>query len=426
MTVLLIGAVLTILAVLRVPVALAMFVAGIAGSLWIGGSRSGQLIATTVTGSLSTYILAAMIFALLLTGLARASGLSRHTFIGLRAVGRPSSGGGLVLAMLSLIIGASAGDSLNRGTAVAVRDRLEVAGYHRLAILGVLIGAAGLRFVVPVSVMIVWAGFMAEQSINKLMLAMAVTAIPLALILLIVAGLSEPFRKRPADMQTPAADRRSIGYAAAAVFLSLLLIVLVSGLVAAGLVTPMEVLGLAAIIVLIYAVIVAATGGARFPELFQGFVFSARKFGEIALFLIAISLIARAVGLSGEVETLVTSAKGNPLLVTTALLFILMIVSALLGALPAVGLVLIFIYPVMSGSGFDGTMTIVLVLATATLGQALPGVGRTSLFIRQCFDDATLGQLTRAALPYFIATVIWLAILVAGLPAILTLTASFR
>lgn len=427
MTAVLIIAVLVVLAALRVPVALALFVAGVTGSLWIGGDKAGALIRGTVTDSLSGYVLAAMLFAFLLTGLARASGLSRHAFVGWRAMGRPSSGGGLVLAMLSAIVGTSAGDSLDRNTAVAVRTRLDAAGYRTPSVMGVLIGAAGFRFIVPISAIVVFAGAGTEQSIVALMVALIIPAGAFAVVLLAVAGLSELFRRSPTtEAETPTVDRRSIGYAFAGVSVALFLIVLVTGLVAGGLATATEALGLAALVMLIYAVVVAATGGARFADLYQGLVFAARKFGEIALILMGVMLIARAGALSGNTQELADAVGSNRIPFIAAILFALMIAAALLGALPAVGLATATVYPGMIAGGIDPVIAVVLLLAAATVGQALPGVGRTSLFIRQCFDDATLGQLARAALPYFIATAIWFAIVVMIIPVILASANSFQ
>ena len=427
MTLTLVFVVLIALAALRVPVGLAMFAAGVAGTFWIGGDRAGLLISSTVTGMLSGYVLAAMAFALLLTGLARASGLSRHGFIGWRAMGRPNSGGGLALAMLSLIVGASAGDSLDRNTAVAVRDRLDAAGYRQSSIIGVLFGAAGMRFVVPVSAIVVFAGTLVEQSITQLMLALVIPAGTLAVILLIVAGLSEFYRRaQMPEAQTPPADRGSIGYAFAGVFVSLFLILLVTLLIAWGLATPTEAFGLAALIMLIYAVIVAATGGAGFRDLFQGLVFSARKFGDISLILLGALLIARAAALSGNTQALAGATENNLFIVMAVMLVGLVVCAALLGALPALALSSVVIFPTMMGGGIDATLAVVLLLAAATLGQAIPGIGRTNSFIRQCFDDVTLGQITRAALPYFIATAVWLAVVIQALPMILFFVKSLR
>ncbi len=427
MTTIMIIAVLVVLAALRVPVALALFVAGATGSFLIAGDKAGSLIRATVTGSLSGYVLAAMLLALLLTGLARASGLSRHGFIGWRAMAKPSSGGGLVLTMLSMIIGASVGDSLDRNTAVAVRTPLGAAGYRQSSILGVLVGAAGLRFIVPISAVVVFAGIGTEQSIGVLMLALIIPAGIMSFVLLAVAGLSERYRRTPTpEAETLPADRRSVGYAFAGASLALFLIMLVSILVAGGLATPTEALGLAALIMLIYAVVVTATGGAKFADLFQGLVFAARKFGEIALILLGIMMIARAGALSGNTQALAEAGGNNPIPFLAAMLFALMIAAALLGALPAVGLAMATVYPSMINGGLDAIIAVILLLAAAASGQALPGVGRTSLFIRQCFDDVTIGQLARAALPYFIGTVIWFAILVMIIPAILAFARSFQ
>jgi len=403
-----------LLAALRIPVAIAMIAAGLVGAAATLDVPVWRLFTTMPTTAITSgFFVPSMFLLFLLTGLVRATIGSRQIFEGLKSGRKATSGGGALLAILGFGLGSAMGDSMDRRGAVAVRDRLTVAGYSEASAMGVLLGAASFRYVVPVSAVVVFGGYLMEQSVSRLMLAMALPAVLLAIFLLAIAGIAE-FRRRGPDASSGSdpspANRGKLALAIIGIAVSVTLILLMTNLVASGATTAAEAFSIAAFFVLVAAFVICLIGLARWSDLFEAFAFAAGKTAEIVLILIAAMLIGQALHLSGFSQAISDIPVNGSLMLLLSLLGIV-VLAALFGAIPAMALGSAIAFPLSMKIGGDALWTVCVIIAAAAFAQTLPYIGRTNRFLAQCFPDATAGTLTRGALPYAAALLVWLVLI---------------
>jgi C4-dicarboxylate transporter DctM subunit len=400
--------VLTVLAALRIPIAVALILAGFVGIL-VGGN-GWNILVSSATRLTDGFLITAVLLLFLIAGTLRASLGSRQIFEGLRSLGGPTSGGGAVLALLSYGLGAAMGDSMDRRGAAAVRDRLTTAGYEEPRIVGVLLAAASLRFVVPISVTVVFAAHLSRQGAAKTMLGMAVPAVLLLILMLVAAGLSEIGRNSArAPEAAPDPERSGPRTAIAGIALCLVIVTIATVRIVDGLAggfVRSEDFGLLAVLVMLAAAVSWRLRRVPWRTVAGVFTFAAGKTGEVVLVLIGAGMIASQLTFSGVIRELVAGPVAE---VTVPLVLIAgpALLAAAFGALPALAIAI----PIIYGAGVATVPTVCLIVGATALGQALPFIGRTNRFLSACFPEISSGTLARGAVPYAAVLVIWLLVL---------------
>ena len=164
-----------VLIFLRVPIAYAMGIVGIAGLLNVYGLQTVlRFIPLEVYSHTSNFTFSALPLFLLMGYLAYYADLSRDSYDAARAwFGKVPGGLAVATVYACAIFGACSGSSLAECAVfskMAVPEMIK-SGYHKRLALGVVASAGGLDVLIPPSIIMVVFGVMTETSIGQLLIA---------------------------------------------------------------------------------------------------------------------------------------------------------------------------------------------------------------------------------------------------------------
>jgi tripartite ATP-independent transporter DctM subunit len=192
-----------------------------------------------------------------------------------------------------------------------------------------------------------------------------------------------------------------------------LLIVAVLGSLFAGLATPTEAAGVG----VAAAIVLGATLGELTPNrLGQALMATAQGFGVIAVVFIGAIVLAQAVSLLGLPQQLAQSigAQGfSRLLLLGAVVLLYLALGCLFDGLSMMIMTLPFVFPLLTGLGFDAVWLGVVVTLMIEVGMLTPPVGMNLFVLVGITAGAvSLGQAARAAAPYWLLLLAGVALLV--------------
>jgi tripartite ATP-independent transporter DctM subunit len=209
------------------------------------------------------------------------------------------------------------------------------------------------------------------------------------------------------------ADRRERRQAARDVWATLLLFGLVVGSIYAGFVTITEAAGLGAFGAL-------AIGVLRRRLSRQGIVDSLvdalRTSAAIFFILIAAFLFQYFLAVTQVSQLLaefLTSLPIGPTGVVIVILAFYIVVGMFVDELAIILLTIPIVFPIVTGLGFDPVWFGVLVVVTVQIGLIAPPVGIICFIMNNMVPDIGLMKIYKGAMPFVVADLVWLALLVA-------------
>lgn len=407
-----------------IPVAFAFLAANIAGAMVFMGGLSGLIqVFDNTTSALSTFSLVPVPLFILMGGLFFNSGLAQRTFDGLdvilgRVPGRLSLlavGGGTAFAALT---GASMANTAMMGSMMI--PEMKKRGYSNNLSMGPILATGGLAIVIPPSAPAVVLGSMAMIDIGALLIAGIGPGLLLALLFCCVIAV-QIIRNPDA---APAYDVPKVSVARKLAIFSInilpmmLVILLVVATILFGIATPTESAAFGVLAVLVLAAVfrtLSLDGLIKSVE-------SAILISGMTFFIIVGSLgFSQIVAYSGASRGLVEWALGfdvTPYTMVIIMLLILMIMGMFVDLISMILLTVPTFFPVATALGIDPILFGMLVLVTLEMGLITPPFG-LSLFIMRGVapEGTTMGDVTRAALPYVLCDIAVIALLLA-FPAI--------
>ncbi len=412
---------------LRVPIGLAMFVAGVAG---LGIVTGGNLMALSrlkneTFSTFSSYSLSIIPMFLLMGHFATLGGMSQALF-------RAAEGflghrrGGVAMAAIGACagFGAICGSSLATAATMGrvALPELKRYGYDGGFSTATLAAGGTLGILIPPSVVLVIYAILTEQNIAKLFLAAFVPG------LLAAAGyvlaISIYVRLNPASAGTrppiPMAERfRQL----AAVWPVLIVFVAVVGGIYGGVFTPTE--G-AAVGALGTGIIALANGGLNGRTLIESFLVTAKASAMIFFIVLGAAIYNGFLALSQvpqEMSAWVVAQGFAPLTVLAVILLFYLLLGCVMDSLSMILLTIPIFFPVVTALDFGMSVEEVaiwfgiLTLIVVEVGLITPPVGM-NLFVINAMDRSTPIVRTYRAVLYFVGTdIVRVAILVA-FPAI--------
>ena len=150
---------------------------------------------------------------------------------------------------------------------------------------------------------------------------------------------------------------------------------------------------------------------------------SARTTSSLFLIIAAATVVSYVLALSGInqfVGSLTAVFGGDPILFMLAVMGALLVVGCFLEPGAAIVLFVPLLFPVARQMGIDPLQFSMVVILTLTMGLITPPVG-VCLFVACRIGDIPVGRLVKALLPFFLAelAVIILLILVPGISSFL-------
>jgi tripartite ATP-independent transporter DctM subunit len=405
-----------LLALMRVPLAFAMGLVGIAG---IGMTRGWDpALASTAQVVYETgfaYTLSVIPLFILMGNFVARAGLAHelfqaaYAFIGHRR-------GGLAHATIAACagFGAICGSSIATAATMSkvAYPSMRKLGYSDALSTGVMAAGGTLGIMIPPSTILVIYGIVTETSIGKLFAAGVIPGLLTAALLMLCVVLvtsRDPEHAPPGErVSWPERWRALRGIWGVAV-----LVVVVLGGIYGGLFTATEGAGFGAAGAFLFAL-----GRRRLTWgiLYQVLVESARTTAMLFTLLIAATIFANFVNFTtmpGDLKDWITQLGLSPTMVVVALMAVYVILGTVMEELSMVLLTIPLFFPIVTGLGFDPVWFGVLIVMIVQIGLISPPVGMNLFVLNALLPGVGLGQIFRGCWPFVVTMVLVLGLLIA-------------
>jgi len=404
------------LSMLRVPIALAM---GLVGYIGLGFMRNwasaSASVSTVVYESGFQYTLSVMPLFILMGNLVTHAGMSRELYRAAHALVGHLRGG---LAMSTIL--ACGGFGAICGSSIATAATMTKVAYKPMKDYGCsdacaasCIAAGGtLSVLIPPSVIMILYGIMTDTSIGALFAAGIVPGL-LAVAMFLIAVQWIRWRN-PGDMQAgPRLSWKTRLHALGQVWSVLLLFMLVMGGIYGGLFTATEGAGIGAFGGFVMACQRRKLGWKALLHILQE---SARTTAMIFAIMIGAMIFANFLTyttLSTDLVDFILRFSIHPIAVIIAICVIYVLLGMVMEELSMILLTVPVFFPLVTGLGFDGVWFGILVVVVMMSGLISPPVGMNLFVVRNLVPAVNLRDLFIGVIPYLVAQLVLLALLIA-------------
>lgn len=407
-----IGAVLVLLA-LGCPVGLAMILAGACGFASIVGTEPAlQVLETGAFETASNYSFTLIPLFLLMGSLASRAGLSQDLFSSAKYLTRGWNGS-LALAAItgSAAFSAVSGSSLATATTMTrvAYPEMRRHGYHPRLAAGSLAAGGTLGIMIPPSIALLLYALITEQSVGDMFLAGFLPGL-LAYLLYVVTVAVMARRWQPTG-EAIEDEATTLGVALRQFAPVALLFGLIMGGLYGGLFTPTEAGGVGAGLALVMALLRGLTWDGFRAAVTETVAVTATIFviligAEVFGFLLSVSQI------SFEMVDLIREWQLAPWQVMAAIVVFYVVMGCFLESLAMILLTVPIFFPLVVESGFDPIWFGVIAVVTVETGLISPPVGMNLLVVKSAAQELDLRDVMIGVLPFVLADVVRLAVLV--------------
>jgi len=404
------------LLILRTPVAFAMLIVGFGGYWGLEGLRSaGGVLLTESYSAVSNYNLIVVPMFVLLGNISSAAGFSRGLYDAAFAwVGRfrggLASASVLGCAVFAAVSGSSVATAVTLGK-VALPEMKRL-GYAPSLSTGSIAAGGTLGFLIPPSTGFVLYAILTEESIGRLFMAgilpgLLLTALFMAAIW-VVSVMDPNAGPRGAPVALP--DRfRILGQAT-----PLLLVILLSiGGIYVGIFTPVEASGVGAALVILLALIRRRLSFADFRTA----VLSTLSTSAMLYMIVIGANVLNPFFAVTRIPATLGEGLGALGLGPYGTLFVIILAYMVLGmfmdGLSMLVITVPIVFPVISSLGFDPVWFGVVAVIVIEMGMITPPVGLNVFVVRAVAGDVPLTTIFRGVMPFLIAMIIGLLLIIA-------------
>jgi len=318
--------------------------------------------------------------------------------------------GGLAIASVLACMLFAAVSGSSPATVVAVGSIVIAgmvrAGYPLPFAAGVVCNAGTLGILIPPSIVMVVYGAATETSVGKLFMAGVVPGIVLGLMLMVAIYVLARIRNLP---RQPRASLKEVLVSGRDSVWGLMLIVIILGGIYGGVFTPTEAAAVAAVYAFLIAVFVYRDiGFAKVPAV----LVEASKVTVMLMFIIANALLFAHVLTTERIPQAIAEqivAWGMP---GWGFLIVVNILLLVAGAfMEPTGIILILapiLFPIATQLGIDPVHLGIIMVVNLEIGMVTPPVG-LNLFVTAGITKMSIGEVVRAALPWLMVLLVFLA-----------------
>ncbi|WP_298725404.1 TRAP transporter large permease [uncultured Ferrovibrio sp.] len=412
--------VLFVMMLLRVPVGVAMGIVGVGGfALLAAFNPALNLLAQSPIRVATDYDLAVIPMFILMGCFATAAGMSRELFRACEAwLGHRR--GGLAMATVAACAGFAAINGSSVATAATMTNvalpEMRRFGYHPGLSTGVIAAGGTLGIMIPPSVVFALYGILTEQDIGKLFISgilPGLLAIVLYIITVQILGILRP-EIMPRGPKSSWSERL---VSLRDVWATVLLFAGIVGGMYGGVFTATEAAGCGAIGALIIGIL---RGRLDWPKIRDSLIEAVRTSAAIFTIVVGAFLFGYFLVITQtpqKVSDFLTGLPVGPYGVLVLILIMYLILGALMDELAIILVTVPIIYPVMLQLGFDPIWFGVIIVMVTTLGMVMPPIGINVFVINSIARDVSLWEIYKGVMPFIIADLIRLTLLVA-FPAI--------
>ena len=409
-------AVLLGLLALRVPVAIAMFLVGLAGVAILRNERVALSFLSSESFSIASNadLLVIPLF-ILMGNVATESGMSRRLYDAAYAwIGHWR--GGLASATVigsggfAALSGSSVASALTMGR-VSLGEMERFRYSPRLSCGSVAAGGT-LGILIPPSTGFVLYAILTQESIGRLFLAGVLPG--LLLIALFVGTILILTTINPAlGPKGPVSTWAERGRASVRSLPLILLVLTTIGGIYGGFFSPTEAAGIGALIAIAYGLV---TRNLSFTGLYRALIDSVSTTAVVMLILIAAHVFGPFLALSHlstAVGNFLTSLPIGPYGVLILILASYLVLGCFMEGYAMLVLTMPIFFPVVTGLGFDPIWFGVVVVVMLEMGLITPPVGINVFIVKSVAPKVELAEIFKGVLPFLVAMVVLVGLLIA-------------
>jgi len=279
------------------------------------------------------------------------------------------------------------------------------------------VGAGGtLGILIPPSVILVLYGIATGTDIGKLFIAgilPGLLAIVLYIVAIYIVARIRP-EAAPAAPRTPWAER---GRHARSVGPILALFVLIIGGLYAGVFTPTEAGGVGATGALLFALWRRALSARVFLDAVVETVTTTASLFLVLIGALVFSNFINLLGLPRALSDLILSLGLSPLAVILVILLIYLVLGMFMESLSMILLTIPIFFPIVTELGFDPIWFGIFAVMVTELSLVTPPVGLNLFVIKSVVSDLPMGKIYRGIIPFVLADLVRILLIIA-FPAI--------
>lgn len=405
-----------LLAFLRVPLAIAMSIAGIVGlGLMRGWPAAYASTSQVIFETGFHYVLSVIPLFVLMGNFVARAGMARELFTAANAFVGHRRGG---LAMASIIASGGFGSICGSSIATAATmsrvayPQMMAHGYKATLATGAIASGGTLGILIPPSTILVIYGIITETDIGKLFIAgilPGIVAITCLCMAVVFVTWRDPAAGPPAERftwaQRLAAIRGIWGVA--------LLFALVIGGIYGGVFTATEGAGVGAAGAFLFALL----RGTLTPRVLMDILLeSTRTTAMLFTILIGAMIFTSFINFTtmpGDLKDFILQFSPNPIMVVVMMMGIYLLLGMVMEELAIVLLTIPVFFPVIMGLGYDPIWFGILIVTVVEIGMISPPVGLNLFVLNSLLPDVKLSTLYRGVWPFVVADVVRLGILIA-------------
>ncbi len=406
---------LMVLIVLHVPIGVSMAISGVVTFAFLRNwDAAFSVIGTEATTAIASTDLALIPLFILMGNFAAGGGMARDVYrLAFSFVGHMR--GGLAMAT----IGGCAGFGAVSGSSIATVTTMTKVAYPEMTkrgysdrVAGGSIAAGGtLGMLVPPSIIFVLYGVLTENFVLTLFAAAIVPAL-LAVLMHFIA-IQIYLRLYP-DSGLPAerTNWRGRMQALRGAWSVLLLAFVVAGGIYSGVFTVTESAAVGSVLAMFIAIL---RGELSVRSFWAALHDTAATTAMIYVIVIGAGVFSYAMTLSLLPETLVNwigALPVSPLVIIGILMIFYIIMGAIFDTISAMVLTLPFVYPVILQLGYDPIWWGVIMIMVIEIGMITPPIGINVLVMNSMLPKVSLGTIYRGIVPFLIADLVRLVILI--------------
>jgi C4-dicarboxylate transporter, DctM subunit len=401
---------------LHVPIGAAMAIGGFIGTgILIGFGPAVQIIGIDPMQQMASPELAVIALFLLMGNFAGVAGLSgdiyrlAQAFIGHKR-------GGLAMATVASCagFGAVCGSSLATvGTMARIAlPEMKRRGYADSLSTGSIASGATLGIIVPPSVIMVLYAILTEQFITALFVAAVVPALLATFGYLIAVRASVAMNPDagPAGPRAPWSER---WLAVRESWGVILLAVLVSGGIYSGIFTINEAASVGAALAILFA---WGRGKLNRKSFFTNLKETAASTALIYLIIIGANIFGYCISLSHIPDIIITTIEELPipdLMIIYLMLAMYIVLGAIFDEVAAMVITLPFVFPVITAMGYDPIWWGIINVVVIEIGMIMPPIGINVFVMQGMAPNVSLRTIYKGVMPFVVADIVRLIILVA-------------
>lgn len=403
------------LILLHVPIGISMALVGVVGfAQVVGWGPAISLLASEPASAMGSLDLAVIPLFMLMGSLAAAGGLASDVYEMSSALFGHRRGG---LATTTVVASAGFGAICGSGVAttatfgrVAMPEML-ARGYHPALASGAVAAGGTLGIIVPPSAMMILYSVLTEQSVLQLFTAAIIPAL-LAVLFYAIAVQASVMRtpdSAPRSDKLPLSDRMAaIGRAWGVILLA----VVVLGGIYSGIFTVHEAAAIGVVIAFLFALLRRRLDRATFLRVM------AEASGSTAMIYIMVfgatifSYFISVTGGASFIVGLISDASVDPLMVIFGILLLYIILGAFFDEVAAMVITLPFVIPVIQGLGYDLVWWGIINVVVIGIGMITPPIGINVMLLNSMYRDVKITTIYRGIVPFLLADLVRLTILV--------------